>query len=382
MKILLPIFFFATLFAGCGSNKNYLERSNENQALQDALKKLNKDASDPNATAAVPILYASILKTHQARIASYKNSNDPGRWEKVIGEYNDLQNAYHTIVSSTPAFRLVTPENFRSQLLEAKHSAAEDYYAAGETFLARNGRENAKTAYNYFKKADRYESGYKDVRLKMEQAFEKAVVDVVINPIEDERYFSNSGWGNSGLNYSNDYFQRTLVRDLANNNNNSNYAARFYSDWEAQRENVQVDWVVDLRLRNVNLPQPVQQTYRQNRSKQIQSGSDTAGKPIYQTVRATLNITRMSFVAQAQMDVYIRDLVAPKTITNRSFREDYRWEVERATYSGDQRALNSQDWNIINNNNQFSTPRREEVLEELYRKLYPQVLNAIRYSVD
>ena len=90
----------------------------------------------------------------------------------------------------------------------------------------------------------------------------------------------------------------------------------------------------------------------------------------------------MSFVAQAQMDVYIRDLVAPKTITNRSFREDYRWEVERATYSGDQRALNSQDWNIINNNNQFSTPGREEVLEELYRKLYPQVLNAIRYSVD
>ena len=90
----------------------------------------------------------------------------------------------------------------------------------------------------------------------------------------------------------------------------------------------------------------------------------------------------MSFVAQAQMDVYIRDLVTPKTITNRSFREDYRWEVERATYTGDQRALNSQDWNIINNNNQFSTPRREEVLEELYRKLYPQVLNAIRYSVD
>jgi len=381
MKRYLPLLLLALMLTACGSNKNYLERSNENKSLQDAVKRLNKNASDADATEAVPILYASILKTHQARVASYQTGSDPAKWDKIINEYNALQDAYDNIVNSTAAFRLVTPQNFSSQLLDAKHAAAEDYYQAGESYLARRGRDNAKTAYNYFRKVDRYENGYKDVRTKINQAFENSVVDVVINPIEDDRYFFNSGWGSSGLNYSNEYFQRTLVRDLANNNNNSNYAARFYSDWEAQRANIQVDWVVDLRLRNMNLPQPIRNTYRQSRSKQIQSGTDTAGKPIYQTVNASLNITRMSFVAEAQMDVNIRDLATSRTISNRNFRENYRWEEERATYSGDQRALSSQDWNMINNSS-FYTPRREEVLEELYRKLYPQVLNAIRYSVD
>ncbi|MES2894253.1 MAG: hypothetical protein V4725_19695 [Bacteroidota bacterium] len=377
----LPFLLLAVLLSACGSNKSYLERSNENKSLQDAVKKLHKNPSDAEAMQAVPILYASILKTHLARVASYQTGNDPSRWDNIIAEYSALQDAYSNIVNSTAAFRLVTPENFSSQLLDARHSAAEDYYAAGESYLNRSGRDNAKTAYNYYKKADRYESGYKDVRTKINQAFENSVVDVVINPIEDDRYFFNSGWGSSGLNYSNEYFQRTLVRDLADNNNNSNYAARFYSDWEAQRANIQVDWAVDLRLRNMNLPQPVRNTYRQNRSKQIQSGTDTAGKPVYQTVNASLNITRMSFVAEAQMDVYIRDLSSQRTISNRSFRENYRWEEERATYSGDQRALTSQDWNMINNSS-FYTPRREEVLEQLYRKLYPQVLNSIRYAVD
>ena len=89
----------------------------------------------------------------------------------------------------------------------------------------------------------------------------------------------------------------------------------------------------------------------------------------------------MSFTARAEMDVLIKDLATSGFISNRSFREDYRWEEESATYSGDSRALTSQDWQMINNNNVY-TPRREEILNELYRKIYPQVLNNIKYAVQ
>ncbi|HSN61604.1 MAG TPA: hypothetical protein VLR49_11765, partial [Ferruginibacter sp.] len=316
-----------------------------------------------------------------AKIKSYQTGKDLSRWDKIIGEYNDLQEAYTAILNSTAAFKLVTPENFSTQLLETKQYAAEDYYNTASAFLDKTGRENAKKAYTYFKKTDKYIAGYKDVQSKINEAYESAIVDVVINPVEDNSFFSNSSWGSSGLNYSNEYFQRTLVRDLSYNNNNSNYAARFYSDWEAQRANVQPDWIVDLRLRNMDLPQPASYTYRRNRSAQIQKGTDTSGRPVYQTVYATVNITRMSFTARADMEVLIRDVETARTISNRNFREDYRWQEERASYSGDSRALDSQDWQLINNNN-FYAPRRETVLEELYKKLYPQVLNNIRYSVD
>ena len=383
MKQILQLLILAILLSACGSSKNYLERSDEDKALQDAVKKLNKNATDNEAKAALPVLYSNILKAHQAKIKSYQTGTDLNRWDKIIGEYNDLQQAYNSIVNSTPAFKLATPENFSTQLLESKQAAAEDYYSTAENYLNKDGRENAKKAYSYFKKADRYLPGFKDVQTKMNTAYENAIVDVLINPVQDNSYFFRSGWGSSGYDYSNEYFQRTLVRELAytNNNNNRNYAARFYTDWEARNQNIQPDWIIDLRLRNMDLPQPANYTYRRNRSADIQVGSDTLGKPVYKKVYANLNITRMSFTAYADMEVMIKDVSTSRTISNRNFREDYRWEEERASYSGDSRALDASDWQIINNNN-FYAPRREDVLNELYRKIYPQVLNNIKYAVE
>jgi hypothetical protein len=383
MKRIVLFAFTAILLGACGSSKTYLERSDEDKALQDAVRKLNKNPSDDEARNALPVLYNSILKTHQARIKSYQSGTDLNRWDKIIGEYNDLQNAYNSIVNSTPAFKLATPENFSTQLLEAKQKAAEEYYIAADNFLDNNNRDDAKKAYTYFKKAERYIPGYKDVKDKMNTAYENAIVDVVINPVQDNSFFFNSGWGSAGYDYSNEYFQRTLVRDLAydNENNSRNYAARFYSDWEAQRENIQPDWIVDLRLRNMDIPQPTTYNYRRTRSADVQAGTDTSGKPVYKKVYANLNVTRMSFTARGEMEVLIRDLSTSRYISNRSFREDYRWEEERATYSGDSRALTSQDWQMINNNNIYA-PRREEILNQLYRKIYPQVLSNIKYSVQ
>lgn len=385
MKRFLPLIVLAgILFSACKSTKNYLERSDEDRALQDAVKRLSKNATDEDALTAVPVLYKSITATRLARIKSYQSGNDLGRWDKIISEYNQLQSAYTSIINNTAAFKLVTPDNYNTQLLESKQAAAEDYYNYAESFLIKNGRDNAKKAYSYFKKANGYmDGGYKDAQVKMNEAYENAIVDVVINPVQDNSFFINSGWGNSWNSYSNDYFQRALVRDLAynNNSNNKNYAARFYSDWEAQKENIEADWEVNLILRNMEIPQPTRYSYRQNRTAKIETGKDTSGRPIYQTVSATVNLTRYSFTAYASMDVQIKDIVTPKSISNRSFREDYRWQEERGTYTGDSRALTSRDWEAINNRDYYE-PRREQVVDELYKKLYNQILNHVRYSVE
>ncbi|MCP9749522.1 hypothetical protein, partial [Ferruginibacter sp. HRS2-29] len=185
----------------------------------------------------------------------------------------------------------------------------------------------------------------------------------------------------SGYNYSNEYFQQTLVRELQNSNGNGRYAARFYTDWEARRENVQPDWAVDLRLRDLNIPYPVSNTYSRSRSAEVRNGTDTSGKPIYKTVYATLNVQRSSFTANANMEMTITDVRTRKNISYKNYREDYRWQEERASYTGDSRALSSDDWALINNNN-YNTPRREDILSELYRKIYPQVKSNISYTVD
>ena len=380
MKRFIQIIALVVILTSCGSTKNYLERSDEDKALQDAVKKLNKNASDEKALQAVPVLYTNIQQSHLAKIKSYNQGKDLARWDKIINEYEALQNAYKTVLNSTAAFKLVNPKNFSTDLLEVRESAAEEYYNAAQIFLEKENRDNAKKAYSYFKKSDKYLPGYKDAKSKMDQAYENAVVNVIINPVQDNSFFFNSGWGNTGYNYSNEYFQQTLIRDLQNTSNR--YAARFYTDWEARRENIKPDWVVDLRLRDMDIPYPTNYTYRKNVSAQVQAGSDTSGKPVYQTVYATINITRMSFTAQANMEVTINDVATGKNISYRTFREDYRWQEETGSYSGDSRALGANDWNVINNNNRYDSPRKEDVLAELYRKIYPQVKNNISYAVD
>ena len=131
----------------------------------------------------------------------------------------------------------------------------------------------------------------------------------------------------------------------------------------------------------MNIPRPQTYTYSRNASQQVEVGRDTSGRIIYKTVYATINIARQSFTANADMDINIIDIVTRKSIVYNSVREDYRWQEEHATYNGDSRALSANDWAMINNS-YYNEPRKEDVLNELYRKIYPQVKNKITYAVD
>lgn len=378
MKKMFLLLTMATfLFSACKTSKGFLERENEEKALTDAIKKLDKEPDHPEALEAVPVLYNSIKTRQLAMIEGYQKTNDLNRFDKIIRSYDVLQSAYTQILATPAAFKLITPESYSTQLMETKEQAAEAYYQSGMSYLNLTGRDNAKKAYDAFNRTGRYVSGYKDAEAKMEMAFQNGTIAVVVGPIRDDSYFSNNGWGSYGYNYSNEYFQDQLVRDVTRNNQ----PVKMYTDWQARRDNVYPDWEVNLRLRDINIPYPQQRTYTRQSSKQIENGTDTSGRPLYQTVYATVHITQRSFNARAIMEVDIRDVINRKSVNFSSFQETYRWQDETGSYTGDSRALSQADWNIINNRN-AQTMRREEVLQELYRKLYPRVLNHVRRYVE
>ncbi len=379
-RYLLPLIAIVIL-AACGTSKTYLERTDADRALQDAVKKLAKDKNDDDALSALPILYNNIKLERLAKIRSYNNSKDISRFDLLIKEYDALQNAYNAILNNSAAFKVVNPQYFGTELLETKQAAAEFTYSAAESYLAKQNRDDAKRPYTLFKRTDKYVPGFKDSKTKMEEAYESAIVNIVINRIEDNSYFFNSGWGNTGYNYSNQYFQESLVRELQNNNGYNRYAAKFYTDWDARRDNVQPDWVVDLRLRDMSIPYPITYNYQRQASADVPNGRDTSGKTIYTRVYATINVSRQSFDARAALEMNIRDVKTNRNISFRNFSNNYRWQEETATYTGDRRALSSNDWAMVNNNN-YNNPRREDVLEDLYRKIYPQVRNEITNQVD
>jgi hypothetical protein len=380
MKHILYTIVSLVILSGCSTNKDYLSRSDNDNTLFDALKALKKHQNDSSALQALPVLYNQAQERNLRKINSYSSSNNLERWDKIINTYGTLQEMHDAIMESDAASRVVKAVNYQQTILDLKQQAAADYYKAAAEFLNKPGRDDAKKACNWFKKTDKLVPGYEDVELKMKEAFENAMVNVVINPVQDNAYFFNTGWGNYGYNYSNEYFQQTLVRELKGLKSNR-YPARFYTDWEARRDNVKPDWEVNLTLRDMNIPRPQTYTYSRNASQRIEIGRDTSGKIIYQDVFARIYITRQSFTANANLEINITDVVTRKNIVYNNIREDYQWQEEHATYEGDSRALNANDWALINNR-YYNEPRKEEVLNELYRKLYPQVKNKITYAVD
>lgn len=378
-KILYPIIAIVIL-TGCKTSRDYLLRSDEDKTLYDIVKKLNKRTNDEEATKALPEVYTQVRQRHLKNINSYNSYNDISKWDKLISEYNSLQNIYNAIDNSVYAGRLVTAVSYQDEISAVKMAAAEDYYRLGESYLDNNSREYAKKAYNAFKKAGTWVRDYKNSKQKMDEAYNSSIVNVMINPVQDNSFFFNTGWGNAGYNYSNAYFQQNLVLDLGGKYA-SRYPARFYTEWEARRDNVQPDWVIDLTLRNIDVPRPLVYNYSRNVSKKIEIGSDTSGKPVYKNVYATLNIQRQSFNARAQLDVNIVEIATRRNIAYNSYNDTYSWQDEVATYTGDRRALSNNDWALINNNN-FNLPGRDDILNRLYRNIYPQVKTRISNEVD
>jgi hypothetical protein len=373
MRISLLVLLLCGFLLAC-SKKTYLERSNENAALSDAIKQLDKRPDDAAASEAVPILYKNIQDYQLKLIESYRSITDISKWDKLVSAYTTLQ-SFHDLILATPAAsRLVSPVNYQVELLETKQQAAEAYYHYGKDYMQLEGRDNAKKAYQAFKKVKSLMSNYHRIDDEIEAAYEKGMIRLVVNTIRDQSYFIRNGWGNYGANYSKEYFQDKLVRDLSLI---EDQPMQVYSDWQAQRDRVDPDWTVDIILREINIPSPQTRTYTRQSNASVENGRDTAGRPIYQTVYATLHITEYSFTARCVMDVDIRDWENRKSINNTSFREEYRWKQQTGRYTGDSRALTNADWAIIHNQNNTNITK-EEVLQELFSKLYPRVLNYVK----
>lgn len=379
MTRFLPAITLLTVLVSCSSSKDYLAHRNEDKTLYSIIKQLNKKPGDELATAALPEVYAQLQQTHLGNIDTYNKSAELNRWDRISSEYHILQEMYNAIINSSTASNLVTAVSYQKQIDSTKQAAADGYYQLAMQHYYGDNWMDARKAYAAFKKADNWISNYNGSRLLMDSAKDRSIVTVVINPVQDNSFFYNSGWSNNGFDVNSANFPQNLMTDLGGKNG-GRYPARFYTDWLAQRDNINADWVVDLTLKNVNLPSPNIYNYTRKLSAKVEDGRDTSGKVIYKTVYATLHIQRRSFNASAQMDMSVNDGASKKNILYDTFTDSYNWQQEAASYSGDSRALSNRDWELVNN--RYYQPAQQEVINELYRGLYPQVRNRIIRAVD
>lgn len=374
MKKFLPAITALLLLASCKSSKDYLAHSNEDKTLYSIIKQLNKKPTDERAIAALPQVYAQLQQTHLAAIERHKNSTHTNRWDKLNSEYRILQEMHDAIINSAAAKNVVAAVNYQPQLDSIREMAANEQYQLAQEYYHRHHWKDYRNAYTAFKKSESWINNYKDSKAMMDSAKKNGTVNIVINPVEDNSFFYNSGWSSNGFEITAANFPQNLASDLGGKNA-GRYPARLYTQWLAQREEINADWQVDLTVKNIDIPSPTIYNYTRKRTAKVEDGKDTSGRTLYKTVSATLYIQRRSFDASAQIDLQVTDAVSKESILYDSFTDRYNWQQEAASYNGDSRALQQRDWELINN--RYYQPVNQEIISQLYRGLYPQVKNRI-----
>ncbi|HUR09825.1 MAG TPA: hypothetical protein VM012_00560 [Flavitalea sp.] len=368
------------ILISCRTSQKFQAQTGEDKALFKAINELNRKPDNAKAQSDLIVFYPQAKQYHEEMIAGYNNSNDINRYDKILVQLNALQHIYNSIMATPGTASLLKPKSYVKEIEAVREEGAEVYYRQGLDFAALEGRSNNLNAYKAFHKSNDFIAGYKDVTGLMKDAYQKSIVHIVINPIEDRNiYFTN--WSANDYTYRPEEYQQLLVNELSGAASNG-FPARFYTDRELRRTGLRPDWAVDIQWVNIDPIQSTPHTYSREVSREIQIGSDTSGKPVYKNVKAILQVTERNYGMRGDLEYRVNDLVENRSIDYGRLNDDVSWTERYATYRGDSRALSQQDWALINNQNGYNrNPSRSEVMNSLMRKMYPDLRRRIQYSL-
>lgn len=172
------------VLSGCSSGKSTFERGNYFEAVITSVNRLRKNSDHKKSVETLRQAYPMAVAFFEDRAKTSMASAERFKWSEVVRSYTHINTMYDEIKRCPGALTVVpNPVNYFSKLQEARQNAAEEYYGAGILALQGKTRESAKQAYGYFKTANEYVAGYKEVDDYMRAALDAATVKIVVEPI-------------------------------------------------------------------------------------------------------------------------------------------------------------------------------------------------------
>ncbi len=363
------------LMGSCKTAKKLYEKGHYDEAVELAAKKLQKDPDDPKLLAIIREAYSYAQEDHQANIRNHSETNNELKWEWMYNDYASLQRMYDAIYRVPSVFKLLNPVDYSSYLVTYAEKAGDVRFDRGLSIMQLHPRDKQsyQSAYREFQVALNFKPGHRDIVEKMNEAYEYAVTNVVILPLQQNGGFVYSGYTLGGQN-----FDDQLTRSLQYSSGNE--FVKFYSAWEARGQNIRTDQVLDMRLSTMNIGRSHDQRSHRRVSKEVLI-KETVYKPDsvvreYGWVHADITTTRRSMYSDAMLQVNIRDDNGG-WLWNDNFNATHQWSTEFASYTGDQRALSESDKQLMNRGNDFP-PREDEVIQCLLQEISNNALYRIK----
>lgn len=369
----LTILAVIILLASCKTASKLYEKGNYDEAVELAAKKLQKDPNDSKLRDIIKSSYHYAVEDHLQNIRNDEASSNELRFEWLYNEYAALQKMYDAIRKVPAINELVRPADYSADLYANAEKAADVRFDRGLALMQGYNKRSYQDAYHELQIAERFKPGDRDIVQKMREAYEYAVTNVVVMPMEQSGGFMYSSYNNGLSN-----FDDQLLRDLQYSAGNE--FVKFYSQWDARSREVRVDQIVDMRLSTVNIGR-----YRDNRSTRKVSKEVVIKEIVYRPdsivreygkVYADITTVRRSMNSDAILQVNVRDADG-QWLWSDTFGGNHSWSTEFASYSGDARALSESDKQLIDRK-QEQPPRDEEVMRCLMEQISGNAMNSLR----
>lgn len=358
--------YLSILIVGCTTGKNALQKGDYDAAVSKAVDRLRNSPQNKEAMQVLPQAFDLALQTHLRKIDEAKISADALKWETILYNYQRINQLSDEVNSCPSCLSLVpNPPKYVKEFEDSKYQAAEARYLLGERALRENNRQSAKIAYNHFLKAESLYPSLKGLKDKIEDAYWAAVLKVVVQPAVIN--------GNA-YRLSNDYFQQQITNYLATYRGNS--FVRFYTEQEANKQKLRADQLVQLRFDDFI----VGQTYVKERVEKLQKDSVVIGEnrqgKIYGTVKATYSLFEKQVSSSGLLNFAVVDLNTNKLLNNRKLAGTYVWVDSWASFRGDERALNNQQY-ALTRKREVMPPPPGNLFVEFTKPIYAQLVDNI-----
>ncbi len=168
MKRIIYLLVIAIFLAGCGSSKKQLQRGNYDAAIDKAVKKLMKNPDSEDDIMVLEKSYQIANEQDLERIKFLKMDGNPNTWEETLNHYlrlKDRQTMVRTVLPLKLGNRTISYDyvDYDSEIVEAKHKAAEYFFAHGQKLLENNTKDAYRQAYYEFSKVKQYWGDYENI---------------------------------------------------------------------------------------------------------------------------------------------------------------------------------------------------------------------------
>ena len=363
----LFILIAIVLVTGCKTAAKLYDKGNYDEAVQLAVKKLQKKPDD-EMRSLLQSAYQFAVNDHETRIQQLGTNTNELKWEWIYNEYASLQRLYEAIHRSPEAMAIVNATDYSSYLNTYADKAANTRFERGMQWMDKNDKISFRNAFTEFEMALQYRPGDLTIIDRKDEAYALAVVNVVVMPIESDRYRFSSYNDHEIRNFEND-----LLRQLQFNNNNR--FVKYYSSWDANANNIQPDQFIDFRVSTMDIGRTRDDNSTREVSKEIVYRPDSVVKE-YKKIYAKIRTTRRTMFSEGNLQVNVRD-ASGRWLWSDNVQGIHNWCTEFSTYTGDERALSESDKQSVNRRQDYP-PHNDEIMRCIMNEINSHLLSRVR----